>query len=32
LITTGGSISAGTNGGALNSPGGTGSITLSYWS
>jgi hypothetical protein len=32
LIPTGGSVSTGSNGGALNSAGGTGSITLSYWS
>jgi hypothetical protein len=32
LIPTGGVVSAGSNGGSLNSTGGNGSITLSYYS
>jgi hypothetical protein len=32
LIPTGGAQSAGSNGGAVNSTGGSGTITLSYYS
>jgi hypothetical protein len=32
LVPTGGSVSSGSNGGALNSAGAQGSITLSYYS
>jgi hypothetical protein len=32
LVPAGGSVSTGSNGGALNSAGGQGTITLSYYS